>query len=312
MNSSHLFGPVSSRRLGRSLGIDLVPFKTCTYNCVYCECGATTHKTVQRQEFFPVEEVLSELFDFLSTSPRLDYVTFSGSGEPTLSLSIGEVIRFIKDRFPAYPVAVLTNGSLLSDPDVRRDLLSADVVLPTLSTVNKKTFQKIHRPVPEINTAEVFEGLIQFRNEYTGQIWLEVFIIPGVNTSDEELVGLHDAIREIRPDRVQLNTLDRPGTEDWVRPADPAELERILKIIDFSSAETVELPDYPTLKSQCAEDPAGQICEMLKRRPCTIDDITAATGMHRVEVFKLLREIAKTKDLQEKREDRGIFYYFRN
>jgi wyosine [tRNA(Phe)-imidazoG37] synthetase (radical SAM superfamily) len=179
---------------------------------------------------------------------------------------------------------VLTNGSLLSDPDVRRDLLSADVVLPTLSTVNKKTFQKIHRPVPEINTVEVFEGLIQFRNEYTGQIWLEVFIIPGVNTSDEELVGLHDAIREIRPDRVQLNTLDRPGTEDWVRPADPAELERILKIIDFSSAETVELPDYPTLKSQCAEDTAGQVCELLKRLPCTVDDITAVTGMHHAEV----------------------------
>jgi wyosine [tRNA(Phe)-imidazoG37] synthetase (radical SAM superfamily) len=312
MYSSHLFGPVSSRRLGRSLGIDLVPFKTCMYNCVYCECGATTHEIMQRQEFFPVEDVLAELLAFLSASPSLDYITLSGSGEPTLSRSIGEVIRFIKDRFPAYRVAVLTNGSLLSDPDVRRDLLPTDVVLPTLSTVNEKTFQKIHRPVPGIDTAEIIDRLIQFRSEYTGQIWLEVFIIPGINTSDDELAGLHDAIRKIRPDRVQLNTLDRPGTEEWVRPADPAELERVLKMIDFSSAEMVELPDYPTLKSQYADDLAGQVYEMLKRRPCTVDDITAATGMHRVEVLKLLREMAKTKDLQEKREDRGIFYYFRN
>ncbi|MFY9800288.1 MAG: radical SAM protein, partial [Methanoregula sp.] len=159
MKRQHIFGPVSSRRLGRSLGIDLVPFKTCTYNCVYCECGATTRRTTRREVFFPIEELFAELTDFLSSSPPLDFITFSGSGEPTLSLSIGEVIRFLKDNYPSYRVAVLTNGSLFSDPDVRRDLLPADVVLPTLSTVVKQTFLKIHRPDPGISLERMLKGL---------------------------------------------------------------------------------------------------------------------------------------------------------
>ncbi|HSQ94347.1 MAG TPA: radical SAM protein, partial [Methanoregula sp.] len=199
MRYSHLFGPVSSRRLGRSLGIDLVPFKTCTYDCVYCECGATTEASGQRQEFFPVGEVLKELSHFLSSSPTLDFITFSGSGEPTLSLSIGEVICFLKDRYPAYRVAVLTNGTLLTDPDVRKDLLKADVVLPTLSTVNETTFRRIHRTVPEIDVAGIIDGLERFRREYAGEIRLEVFIIPGLNTTDSELAGLRDAVHLIRP-----------------------------------------------------------------------------------------------------------------
>jgi wyosine [tRNA(Phe)-imidazoG37] synthetase (radical SAM superfamily) len=133
MQYSRLFGPVHSRRLGRSLGIDLVPFKTCTYNCVYCECGPTTVESIERGEFFPIREVLAELRDYLSGSPELDFITFSGSGEPTLSSSIGEVIRFLKDSYPSYRIAVLTNGSLFWRPDVRGELLPADVILPTLS-----------------------------------------------------------------------------------------------------------------------------------------------------------------------------------
>jgi wyosine [tRNA(Phe)-imidazoG37] synthetase (radical SAM superfamily) len=312
MHYAHLFGPVSSRRLGRSLGIDLVPFKTCTYDCVYCECGATTVETIQRQEFFPADEVIGELSLYLSQSPSLDYITFSGSGEPTLSLSIGRVIRFLKERFPRYRIAVLTNGSLLSDPGVRRDLLPADVVLPTLSTINEETFRRIHRPAPGIGAAEILDAILQFRREYTGQIWLEVFIIPGINTSDEELAGLHDAIHRIHPDRVQLNTLDRPGTEDFVRPATPAELERIAQVLDYAGTETVDSSCSADIPSQYAEDPLEQVYELLRRRPCTADDIASATGMHLTQVHKVLQEMARTKDLQEKPEGRGIFYYFRD
>ena len=311
MRYSHLFGPVSSRRLGRSLGIDLVPFKTCTYDCVYCECGATTEASGQRQEFFPVGEVLKELSHFLSSSPTLDFITFSGSGEPTLSLSIGEVICFLKDRYPAYRVAVLTNGTLLTDPDVRKDLLKADVVLPTLTTVNEATFRKIHRPVPGIGSADIINGLTRFRREYRGELWLEVFIIPGLNTSDEELAGLHDAIRLIRPDRVQLNTLDRPGTEDWVQPAGQGELARIAQVLDYAGTELVGSPAHTDMRSRYAEDPVEQVYELLRRRPCTDGDIAEATGMHVAEVQKILRDMAGTKDLQTKREERGIFYFFR-
>jgi wyosine [tRNA(Phe)-imidazoG37] synthetase (radical SAM superfamily) len=145
MHYFHIFGPVHSRRLGRSLGVDLVPFKTCSYDCVYCECGHTTNEIVERCEFFPTKDVLEELHDYLSPSPRLDFITFSGSGEPTLSSTIGKVIQFIKSAFPSYRIAVLTNGSLLWRPDVRKDLLLADIVLPTLSSVFESTFQRIHR-----------------------------------------------------------------------------------------------------------------------------------------------------------------------
>jgi wyosine [tRNA(Phe)-imidazoG37] synthetase (radical SAM superfamily) len=250
MHYRHLFGPVSSRRLGRSLGVDLVPLKTCNYDCVYCECGKTNHVTDKRQEFVPTGEVMSELSHFLASSPALDFITFAGSGEPTLSWGIGRVIRFLKDRFPAYRIAVLTNSSLLADPAVRTDLLQADVVLPTFSTAINETFQIMHRPLPGVDPRIILNGLLRFREEYQGEIWLEIFIIPGINTSDRELAGLRDAISVIHPDRVQLNTLDRPGTAGWVRPVTPEELTRIAQALEFNRTECVE--------STCCQDPGAQ------------------------------------------------------
>ena len=313
MQYSHLFGPVHSRRLGRSLGIDLVPFKTCSYNCVYCECGRTTVKTVERREFFPIDEVLAEIRAYLSDSPELDFITFSGSGEPTLSSSIGEVIRFLKDTYPDYRISVLTNGSLLWRSDVREELLPADVILPTLSSVFDDTFRKIHRPVPGISAMQIVEGLECLRKDYTGEIWLEVFIIPGINTSPEELDGLREAIERIHPDRVQLNTLDRPGSEDWVRPASPGELEEIRSFLGLTGVEAVEPVQYElsagsTMPGEWS-DAVAVVHEMIRRRPCTLDDISASTGLSRREILKILREIQSGSIIEEKREDRGIFYF---
>ncbi|MCG7854521.1 MAG: radical SAM protein [Methanoregulaceae archaeon] len=313
MQYSHLFGPVHSRRLGRSLGIDLVPFKTCSYNCVYCECGRTTVKTVERREFFPIDEVLAEIRAYLSHSPELDFITFSGSGEPTLSSSIGEVIRFLKDSYPAYRISVLTNGSLLWRSDVREELLPADVILPTLSSVFDDTFRKIHRPVPGISAMQIVEGMECLRKDYTGKIWLEVFIIPGINTSPEELDGLRAAIERIHPDRVQLNTLDRPGSEDWVRPASSGELEEIRSFLGLTGVEAVEPVRYElsagsTMPGEWS-DAVARVHEMIRRRPCTLDDISASTGLSRREILKILREIQSGSIIEEKREDRGIFYF---
>jgi wyosine [tRNA(Phe)-imidazoG37] synthetase (radical SAM superfamily) len=313
MQYSRLFGPVHSRRLGRSLGIDLVPFKTCTYNCVYCECGPTTVESMERREFFPIREVLDELRDYLSGSPELDFITFSGSGEPTLSSSIGEVIRFLKDSYPAYRIAVLTNGSLLSRSDVRQELLPADVILPTLSSVFDDTFHKIHRPAPGISAMQIVEGLECFRKEYTGEIWLEVFIIPGINTRPEELDGLRAAIERIRPDRVQLNTLDRPGSAAWVQPASPAELERIRSLIGLTGIEAVEPVRYElsagsTMTGEWS-DAVNRVRELIRRRPCTLDDISASTGLSRRDILKILREIQAGLIIEEKREERGVFYF---
>jgi wyosine [tRNA(Phe)-imidazoG37] synthetase (radical SAM superfamily) len=265
----------------------------------------------QKRDIFPVKDLFAELTDFLSSSPPLDYITFSGSGEPTLSLSIGKVIRFLKDNYPSYRVAVLTNDSLISDPDVRRDLLPADVVLPTHSTVVKQTFLKIHYPDPGISLESILTGLVQFRKEYSGEIWLEVFIIPDINTSDEELAGLRKIIKDINPDCIQLNTLDRPGTEEWVLPATQKELDRVQTLLEFATAEKVERYPHSIGMALYAEDPVTQIYELLKRRPSTLDDIVSATHVHPMEVVKILRKIADTHDLQVKSEERGLFYYFR-
>jgi wyosine [tRNA(Phe)-imidazoG37] synthetase (radical SAM superfamily) len=278
---------------------------------VYCECGATTRLTAKRQAFFPVEEVVSELSHFLSTSPSLDFITFSGDGEPTLSLSIGQVIRYLKEQFPAYRVAILTNGSLLSDPVVRKDLLPADVVLPTLSSVCEETFRAINRPVPSAGSTAAIEGLIRFRREYPGEIWLEIFIIPGLNTTDAELAGLKDAIRRIRPDRVQLNTLDRPGTEGWVRPASPEDLARIAGVLDYAGTDAVKSTFPEGYSPPDTGEPADQIAGLLRRRPSTINDIAAATGLHAAEVQKILDGMAGNGDLRIKREGRELFYYLR-
>ena len=312
MNYTYLFGPVCSRRLGRSLGIDLVPFKTCTFDCIYCECGATTRKTVRRQEFFPAAEVEEELAHFLSGGPDLDFVTFSGSGEPTLSLSIGRIIRFLKKNYPNYRVAVLTNGSLFHIPEVRIDVLAADVVLPTLSSAFSATFNRIHRPAAGLEPSLIIEGLSRFREEFQGEIWLEVFIIPGLNTTPDELDGLRDAIERIRPDRIQLNTLDRPGTEEWVQPADAKELLRISEVLGLPGTESIESVSYDPGTAIPTGDMGAHILGMLKRRPCTLEDIAAVTGLRRTEISKYLRQFDQMGLLGTKKEERGVFYFSRD
>ncbi|MCQ8893473.1 MAG: radical SAM protein [Methanolinea sp.] len=308
MSYVHIFGPVASRRLGRSLGVDLVPHKVCSFDCVYCEVGRTTQKTTSRQEFFPPEEVEDELFTFLSSRPDLDFITFSGSGEPTLSLSIGRVIRFIKGTFPGYRVAVLTNGSLLGDSDVQEALHPADVVLPTLSTVDEEVFQKIHRPAIGISVRGIIEGLCRFRETYQGEIWLEVFLVPGINTGDDDLRALKQEIGRIRPDRVQLNTLDRPGPEPWVRAAGTDELQRAARILGIKEEEAFPPIRYGETHGSPHEDARSLVVEAIRRRPATLEDLVAQTGLHRQEVIKLLRVLSSDPHLKTSREERGTFY----
>lgn len=223
----YVFGPVTSRRLGRSLGIDLLPYKTCSYNCVYCECGATTNLTIHRNEFFPLEEIITELDCILAKKPVLDYITFAGSGEPTLSRSLGRIIRHLKEQYPWYQVAVLTNGSLCMLPEVRTELLQADLIIPTVSTANQNTLNRIFRPHKDLSVISIISGLIALRKQFPGQIWAEIFIVPELNTTTQELLGIRQIISSIRPDRIQLNYLDRPGTESWVYAVNRIELERI-------------------------------------------------------------------------------------
>lgn len=305
----HIFGPVISRRLGRSLGIDLIPFKTCSYNCVYCECGATTELTSQRREFFRTDEIIDQLDTFLSSSPKLDYITFAGSGEPTLSLSLGPVLTYLKHTYEQYKVAVLTNGSLCTDPDVRRDLLLADLVSPTITTTTQEIFERIHRPAPGLSVTEIIQGLQSFRNEYSGQIWLEVFLVPGLNTTENELSLLRSAVYRIRPDRIQLNYLDRPGTEAWVSAPDPLQLQRIQEFFTEGGipVDITGFDEPGTLLTQ--DDSIALIDETLRRRPCTAEDIAHMTGLQAPEVRKKLALMVQQGIIQAKSGERGIFYW---
>ena len=304
----YLFGPVPSRRLGISLGIDLVPMKTCSLNCIYCECGKTTDLTLERREYVPLAQVKAEFQHYLSNHPRPDYITFSGSGEPTLNSSIGEVIRVIRSHDTGIPVAVLTNGTLLFDPQVREELKPASMVMPSLDAATDKVFIKINRPHSRLSVEQMIEGLIQFRKEFQGLIWLEIFIIPGLNNTEPELTALKRAIQKISPDRVQLNTLDRPGPISNIRAATPEELKQIIQFWNLDNIEIIaKASDRKTMVAY-REDVEGAILETVARRPCTLEDLTNILGLHANEVNKYLDVLEADKKVSVTCQARGQFY----
>jgi len=308
MARKHIFGPVLSRRLGLSLGVDLIPFKTCSYDCSYCECGPTTAKTISRQIFFPAEEVINELSEVLATHPHLDSITLAGSGEPTLSRSLGPVIAHIKQEYPEYLLTVLTNGSLMTDNEIREELLPADRVIPTLTSVFQSSFERIHHPHPSLRIDAIIGGMARFRDQYAGAIWLELFVIPGVNTTDEELEGLSAAIRQIDPDLVQLNTLDRPPTDEWVIPATDAELERVRDMLGRTGIEIVGRKHPVSRVTRVMTDPGELIRATLCRRPSTVEDLVRTTGLSGGEVAKILGILERDGEVISQRGSRGVFY----
>ncbi len=304
----YLFGPVPSRRLGMSLGVDLVPQKVCSLDCVYCEVGHTTKLTTERREYIPYDKIIKELNHYFTNNPDPDYITFSGSGEPTLNSRIGDVIQFIKIKKPNIPVAVLTNGTLLYDKQVRAELLNADVVLPSLDAATDHSFQKINRPESQLRVKKYIQGLIDFRNEFPDKIWLEVLIIPGYNDSKQDLDALKKAIEKIAPDQVQLNTLDRPGTIAGIRAADYNELHKIADYLEFDNIEVIaSAPVRKNIKSY-RNDTESAILETILRRPCTLDDLSGILGMHVNEINKYLDVLEAENKIEPSRQERGIFY----
>lgn len=308
----YLFGPVPSRRLGISLGIDLVPHKICSLNCVYCECGRTTKLTTERKEYVPVDEVMKELSHFLNTNQAPDYITFSGSGEPTLNSEIGKTLDFIKEKYPEIPVAILTNGTLLFNKQVRDEIMKANLVLPSLDAATNDVFRKINRPPKNLTIENCIEGLVSFRNEYSGKINLEVFILPGYNNSQDELNKLKKAILRIKPDVVQLNTLDRPGTLTDLEPAPRQELQEIVKNWNLGNVEIIaSAPERKKILSY-RSDTETAILETISRRPCTLDDLTKILGKHINEINKYLDVLDNEKKIKTIKQERGMFYQINN
>jgi len=228
----YVYGPVFSRRLKNSLGISTVPSKVCSLDCVYCQLKRTTRFTIERKNYVPVQEILEEVSNFFRYKPkdkRIDYVTFSGSGEPTLHKSIGVLIRKVKS-ISSCPVALITNSTTLTNLRVQQDLLSLDLIVPSLDAVTQDVFEKIDRPDANLKVSSVIKALIQFRKKFKGAFWLEIMLVRGINDSPAYLKKMKKIVDRIKPDRVQINSPVRPPSEKWVKPATLATLKKAKKI----------------------------------------------------------------------------------
>lgn len=303
----HVYGPVPSRRLGRSLGIDLVPFKTCTYDCVYCQLGRTTNKTTERKEYVAVEEIFAEMERKLAVEPAPDFISLAGSGEPTLNARIGDLIVKIKNLTPI-PVAVLTNGSLLWMREVQEALMQADLILPSLDAGDKHLFQCVNRPHGEITFEKVIDGLAEFSERFPGSVWLEVFLLAGVTGIPAEIEKLATLTRRIRPNRVQLNTVSRPPAEEFAFAVSAEQMERFRKLFS-ETAEVIgerEQGESPVSSAGGATD--TDILSLLSRRPCTVRGVSSGLGLHPEEVSKRLHVLSKQGTVIPVRMNDVIFY----
>jgi wyosine [tRNA(Phe)-imidazoG37] synthetase (radical SAM superfamily) len=303
--SRYIYGPVPSRRLGRSLGVDIIPFKICPLDCVYCQLGRTTDKVAVRKEYVPIDDVVDELRNYLEAGVEADFITISGSGEPTLHSCLGELINRIK-TLTQIPVAVLTNSVLFDDPAVRSDCVAADVVLPSLDAADQQTFEKINRPCTHINIENVISGLCEFRNQFTGQIWLEVFIVEGFNTGLAELAALRAAISRIRPDKVQLNTAVRPTAEALLPRVTPEKLRQIAAALADNAEIVADFAAHHQDKR--AVRIAQDVLSLLRRRPCSLEDICNGLGLSRNEAIKHI-EILRSSGLIETVETAGVVFF---
>ena len=303
---NYIFGPVPSRRLGRSLGVDFVPFKTCTYDCIYCQLGRTTCKTVERKEYVPLTDVIDELRDKLVSQP--DYVTLSGSGEPTLFSPAGEMIDRIK-AMTDVPVAVLTNGSLLWRRDVRDQLMSADLVIPSLDAGDEAMFRVVNRPHESIPFKTMLDGLVEFRREFSGQYWLEVLLLAGYTAIEAEVLKLAACVDLIKPDRVQLNTVTRPPAESFALGTSHRRMAELARMF-HPPAEVIANFHKDRMQAELSITREG-ILDVLRRRPCSLNDIVDSLGMHPNEAVKCLADLtARGLLAQASRDEDGVTFYY--
>lgn len=284
-----VFGPVPSRRLGRSLGIDLIPLKTCTFNCIYCQLGRTVHQTIERKAYVPGKQVIKQLEEKLTIlSPPPDYITFSGSGEPTLNSEMGWVMEEI-NRMTKIPIAVLTNSSLLHLEAVRQSLMTADLVIPSLDAASPQLLKSINRPHHSLGFRQILNGLKEFRREFGGQLWLEVMLCAGMNDDLTEIHRLGETIDAIGPNRVHLNTVIRPPAEGFAHPLSPDRMEKVRNELG-SKAEI--LPDFPELEEHVSIPMRDEeIIGLLKRRPSTVEEISRALGYELESTFQCLNDL---------------------
>jgi wyosine [tRNA(Phe)-imidazoG37] synthetase (radical SAM superfamily) len=300
----NIFGPVPSRRFGRSLGVDLTPHKTCSLDCVFCQLGRTTDKTINREEYVPTQDVIQEIDEWIKTEEEADYITLSGSGEPTLHLHFGEVLRSIRDK-STIPAVLLTNGTLLYLPEVRDAASHADIVKVSLSAWDQASYGRVNRPHPQLKFHQLVEGQKAFRRQFRGELWMEVFLVQGMNSSPSEVSRIASLAGEIKPDRIQLNTAVRPPAEGF---AESLSMERMLSLCHLFYPNAEVIAEFELEKDSKMQINKETVLSMLRRRPCTASQIASVFGMHINEVAKYLGNLMSSGQIREERRNNTLYY----
>ena len=320
----YIFGPVISRRLGRSLGIDLFSGKTCNLNCIYCEVGTTAAPVCQRAAYTPTQAIVEELNAFCADSRRLetvDVLTVTAKGEPTLHRGLGEILRHVK-RLTDKPVAVLTNGTTLMHQDVRQELTAADIVIPSLDSARFESFLKIDRPMAGLDLQEIIYGLTLFSHEYLGKLWLEILLVQDFNDSQQDIEALFSVIKLMRLDRIQLNTVVRPPAEHFARPVNAGRLREIADFFQKKLTVPVDLPfastdqsfqvqpgDLKITSPTSSDKVLDEILQMLQRRPCTATDINRTFHLGGPDKVEQLLEPLVNSGVLQRQEHKNECYY---
>ncbi|NLG36173.1 MAG: radical SAM protein [Lentisphaerae bacterium] len=300
----HVFGPVPSRRFGRSLGVDLTPMKTCSFDCLFCQLGPTPRTTLERREYVPVRTVKDEILRWRDAGGTADYATLSGSGEPTLHTGFGEVLRFLKTELPC-PAVLLTNGSLLQLPEVREAACEADLAKLSLSAWDHDSFLRVNRPHPDLDFNRSLAGMQAFRQSFEGRIWLEVFLIAGINDDPGNVRRIADRAATLGPDKIHLNTAVRPPAQSSVQPVPQ---DRMESLADEFRPRAEVIADFSPRPGSGVAGNETAILDMLRRRPCTARQIAGVFGMHLNEVAKYTGHLLRTSRIQSLPRGGEIYY----
>ena len=293
---SLVYGPVPSRRLGRSLGVDIVPYKICSFDCIYCQIGRTTEHQPERKAYVTAAEVVPQVEDRLKTCARPDFITLGGSGEPTLNTELEDIIAGIKS-ITGVPVALLTNGSMMADPEIRRACCNADVIIPDLDAGDEETFRIINRPCESISFEDVVAGLIALREEFNGQIWLEVFFAAGINDSPQQAKKIADIAEKIKPEKIHINTVARPAAEADVSAVPRERLEELREILGPKAEIVADFSKHEAKSTGTVS--RESVLDMLKRRPCTIADVADGLNADQWEVASHVKSLVMKGDAEE-------------
>ncbi len=306
------YGPVPSRRLGFSLGVDIVPYKVCSYNCIYCQLGRTTNKTLRRRSYVNPAAVLKGIKAAISENKKIDYITFSGSGEPTLNKDLGEMIQKTK-KITSIPVAVLTNGSLLWRKSVREDLALADLIVPSLDAVSAGVFRKINSPAKGLNIKKVLEGIKKLAEDFKGEIRLEILLVKDINDSEKEIKKINEFVKDLKIDKIELNTVIRPPNDPQAKPLTKGELLKIKKLFDPNLKVEI-ISDFTKHyeKKVFRRDLEQRIIDLLKRRPCRKEEMAVSLGVHLNELLKYLNILLQRKKIKNSEKSSQKDFYILN